>query len=38
MCELVEDGNFLSASLRAQNAAADEPNRYYKKPWRLTQA
>jgi hypothetical protein len=35
MCELVEDGNFLSASLRAQNAAADEPNRYYKKPWRL---
>jgi hypothetical protein len=24
MCKLVEDGNFFSASFRAQNAAADQ--------------
>jgi hypothetical protein len=24
MCKLVEDGNFFSASFRAQNAAADK--------------
>jgi hypothetical protein len=36
MCELVEDGNFPSASLRAQNAAAHEPDWFYKKLQRLT--
>jgi hypothetical protein len=32
MCELIEDGNFFSVSLRAP---ADQSDRFYKKLWRL---